>query len=864
MAEITYFRTKHFDRALKEAKLGGPSRRVATKVSAILGSLADSNPFSNVKLTNHGETRIAKCLKYDLGDGWRLVTVQDNRTCGFIYLGDHDAVDRFLDEQKGSRFGVRDGVLVPVPGAGLDIPEPGKSGRASGVPLRLVDLLGPLEDYVLAGLSHRVIRQIDSLDSNSTSDGIVAAVAEIVDAKNQTFLLDVLGLLRAGNEEGWNARIAYERGEIIDSEAVDPNRVIMVEDGDQIRGIIVGTPEYENYIAAIERDSPWHDWFLYLHPEQEKVVRKDYPGSAQLSGVSGSGKTCVLVRRAVRLAARKDARVLIVTLNRSLAGLLRKLVEASAGDQERKRIEVISFFDLARNLLLEVEPDAENSLEEKTWKLAEHVDEVFREYFRRWTNNDDARVLGALQRQLIARRISPETYIREEFDWIRSAVTTADRPSYLTIERTGRRVPILEDRRKDILAGLVGWERKMKNVGVVDYLALTNSLIDSIESIAPRYDHILIDEAQDFGTTELAIIRKLVAETQNDIFLCGDVAQTVLPKHRSLGMASLQLSARDRILQNYRNSREILRAAHALLINNLDETLFEEDGLELLDPKFANFSGPAPLALYADSLEEEIGYARTYAETRLKAGVKSVCIVIAGYTTRDVDAFAKACGADSLNGFYDPLESPLVFSDLEQTKGYEFETLIVVNCRNGVLPARGAPEEEAFRQGCKLYVAMTRARRELILSFSGEASPWLASVSDTIAVEEWSTYEDLNEKFVAGVPQVLPDIEEASLDESLAELTGLEYLYTDDALGLSLEAQEKLEELVDGRGAVSAFGKRLRWRSVGAAATDLHKNRQSDLLFGPKVSDELRVSFARAMPSTRPSQAAEIVGLRST
>ena len=86
VSEVTYFRTKHFDRALKAAKFGGPSRKAATKVSAVLGSLGDKDPFAGLNLTNHGETRIAKCLKYNLGDGWRLVTVQDNRTCGFIFV----------------------------------------------------------------------------------------------------------------------------------------------------------------------------------------------------------------------------------------------------------------------------------------------------------------------------------------------------------------------------------------------------------------------------------------------------------------------------------------------------------------------------------------------------------------------------------------------------------------------------------------------------------------------------------------------------------------------------------------------------------------------------------------------------------
>ena len=39
-----------------------------------------------------------------------------------------------------------------------------------------------------------------------------------------------------------------------------------------------------------------------MQPEQARVAEKDFTGPAQLSGVSGSGKTCVAIKRALRLA----------------------------------------------------------------------------------------------------------------------------------------------------------------------------------------------------------------------------------------------------------------------------------------------------------------------------------------------------------------------------------------------------------------------------------------------------------------------------------------------------------------------------------------------------------------------------------
>ncbi len=101
----------------------------------------------------------------------------------------------------------------------------------------------------------------------------------------------------------------------------------------------------------------------------------------------------------------------------------------------------------------------------------------------------------------------------------------------------------------------------MTAVGVVDYLGLTVALTRHLDRIVPLYTHVLVDEAQDFGTTELRIVRKLVAPGPNDLFLCGDIAQTVLPKHRSPTEAGIAILTRERIQQNYRNSREILAAA---------------------------------------------------------------------------------------------------------------------------------------------------------------------------------------------------------------------------------------------------------------------------------------------------------------
>jgi hypothetical protein len=773
-----------------------------------------------------------------------------------LFVGDHDDTDRWLDSHRGETIGVKDRRLVRVPGVGENPML--RQVLADQHEQPVIDLLDTEAiDHVLGGLPPNLVRKLGMLDGGSSPDQLNDLVGAIADNHKAELVRKVFVLLLEGNVDGAQAHVELSLGRIAPVGEIETKDIVEVLDGEDVRQLRVGSPEYEQWLRAFEQRSSWHDWFLFLHPEQEKVVKADYASVTQLSGVSGSGKTCVVVRRAMRLAERSDARVLLLTLNRSLAGLLRQLVDAACVDERlRSRIEVTSFFELARALLLSFEPQNARHYQDVTWKLDEHVDEVFREYYRCWANNNDAAVLLPLHKSLNARGVSGEKYVREEFDWVRSAVHPNSRAQYLTLDRRGRRFPMIVDWRHALLQGLCGWEQKMRAVGVVDYLGLTSALATHIDKIAPIYTNVLVDEAQDFGTTELRIIRRLVSAGPNDIFLCGDVAQTVLPKHRVLNEAGIEIGTRERIQQNYRNSREILAAAYEILIQNLDNEVVEPGDLEILHPRFANFSGAVPVALAAETLEEEIAYSRAYAATKRRLGARATCVAFAGFSSRDVKAFARRCGEAALDGAYDPSTSWLVFSDLEQTKGYEFDTLIIVNCCAEVLPALDALAEEAFRDTCKLYVAMTRAKHELILSFHGSASPWITAVNGKITTDHWRSVEHLEHALLQGEPNILPELDPNIQNKDFLTLNGLQFLHTSEALRLSVEAQDKLAELVDGRGLQAASsGRRLKWPTMALLSRDLQESRRHDRLFGPNVADELRSKLRLRIGGGRESEA---------
>lgn len=828
-------------------KLGARRREVWTKAQRFINDLV-ANPQMTIdqyKTTQNDESRIRSAVQYDMGQSYQLVTIQKDKCFFVCFVGSHEETDDWLNRNRGLEP-VVDGSYVEFVHVSRngDTPAPREAQPFEGA---LLDRL-PVEtqDQFLDLLPGSAVRSITALRGDTLHPLVQEAASRIGDPDLMSFASDVLASLVAGDRAGAIRLIKLRTGEIAEFDDASDEALSGLQGGAGVRIFDAGSTEQQEFLRLLATEGDHIEWLLYLHPEQKQVVDEDFPASAQLSGVSGSGKTCIAVHRAVRLAERSTtARVLLVTLNRSLADMIRGLVSVAAQDAAiRDRVEVRSFFELCREKLVAFEPNGARRFDSVTWKNGEHVDEIFREYYRCWTNNGDAGVLQDLHRLLVANGINAEAYLREEFDWIRSALQEGQRNQYLTLPREGRRHPIQEASRRQVLSGLEGWERKMEAVGVIDYLGLTTALTRHVDRLRPEWDHIVVDEAQDFGTTELAMLRRLAKEGPDDMFLCGDIAQHVLPKHRNLRAAGITISPRAsrRITVNYRNTRQILEAAYAVLLEDLDETSLDEGkaDLEILDPVYSNREGNLPIVFGADCLEDEIAFALSEIADVMKGDPDArCCLAIAGYSLKEIAEFAELFGANCLGGERDAAKrAGLVFSDLEQTKGYEFDHITIVNCCSNVLPARDAPPEEVHRDCCRLYVAMTRAKNDLRLSYHGRPSRWLEAASKRLGFERWGDTVAMDPAQRRGLPLRLAATEDPGA--SPLTLTGVQFCYMEAALGLSTDAQEKLCELVDGRGLLEAGGRaRRKWRSVGEALADLRRSPDARRRFGPKVSEEL-------------------------
>ena len=73
---------------------------------------------AHIKQTKHGELRIKNCKKFDLGSGYRMVTVQQGTCIYLLYIGSHDDCHHWIENHRGylpDSGDCKDVYLVPRP-----------------------------------------------------------------------------------------------------------------------------------------------------------------------------------------------------------------------------------------------------------------------------------------------------------------------------------------------------------------------------------------------------------------------------------------------------------------------------------------------------------------------------------------------------------------------------------------------------------------------------------------------------------------------------------------------------------------------------------------------------------------------------
>jgi len=815
---------------------GGKYQKAAQTVQGIWGrakldEATVDETFRGVARTNHGEHRIPHCVKFDLTGFARLVVVINDNVCLFLYAGEHDAVDRWLDRNRGLDFVAKrkDATLILDKVRLSDLSQ-GREGRISSE----TDLsAGPLINLLpqryrtklLHDLAEDTLADVMLIESVSNDDDIFEVCTQCAD-QNQTFaLMDVLLSLKSGDVTNAKSRIDLYCQNTQPVTELDSAELKELHSSDA--AVLLSDVDATLFQHFVETAS-FEKWMLYLHPSQRHFVNKDFAGPARVAGVSGSGKTCVVVHRALRLADKYSPEpVLIVTLSAALASLISQLIDAHMGLLRPPNIKVISIFDLCFDKLTQFEPMRRDyytrtSIKKNPHAVSEHFEEVWHEYFMCENNNHDADVLFDIVQMLNARGVYGNEYLRQEFDYVRSTFPPSTRDGYLEMERSGRIVPLEGRFRQQVLEGLSGWERKMNAVGVIDDMGIVAALYRHRDKLEAEYRAALIDESQDLGTLEMEIIRRLVSEGENDLFLCSDAAQTIYTKSTDYRLAGIDLGGRfEKLSQNYRNSRQILTAAHEVLTRALTSMPKGAVNFEVMAPEYASFSSPKPLLLSATSLQDELHHALGFVDALMDGGpaTQRYCIAVCGFGQSAIASLGEQLRMPVLSANADVRTGRVFLSDLELTKGFEFDAVVLINCSESVIPHPNLPAEESFRDLCRMYVAMTRAKTQLVVSYANKMSPFIEAARECFVEAAFSEYCEPRSQGVLHWPaQIVPQV----ANPEIWARDGKGFLKSRDAVGLERTVQEEVLEHVTGHERVRGTErKQLEWKTFGSFVTSL-------------------------------------------
>jgi hypothetical protein len=98
---------KKFNKKMKRLRKGGGKASLAVnRAEEIIKRLSVRKRIGVEdirKLTKYGEFRFDNVLKYDLGGGYRLICVKQEKHIIISYIGSHDDCNRWLENNRGFR-----------------------------------------------------------------------------------------------------------------------------------------------------------------------------------------------------------------------------------------------------------------------------------------------------------------------------------------------------------------------------------------------------------------------------------------------------------------------------------------------------------------------------------------------------------------------------------------------------------------------------------------------------------------------------------------------------------------------------------------------------------------------------------------
>ncbi|QDT90168.1 3'-5' exonuclease [Gimesia algae] len=467
---------------------------------------------------------------------------------------------------------------------------------------------------------------------------------------------------------------------------------------------------------------PWEKWLVFLHPEQRKLVQKQYNGPVKVSGSAGTGKTVVALHRAAYLAEKNpQARLLVTTFSEALAEALKNKLRYLIGNSPKlfERVEV-------------------HSIDQTGYRLYSanigNPDLI--------DKSDLSKMLQEASEFEGTHRFSQQ-FIWSEWNDIVDAWQLDSWEMYRDVSRLGRKTRLGEKQRSQLWTIFERVRNKLTEQNLLTKASMFSEITKYLqqEHKCP-YDYAIVDESQDFGIPEMKFLSAMGSSHPDSLFFAGDLGQRIFQLPFSWMSLGIDIRGRSHTLHiNYRTSHQIRGQADRLLPVELSDV---DGNTENRKGTVSAFSGPNPTIRIFDSEDLEIDGVVQWLRDRIAEGVQAEEIGLIVRSENEINRASKVIESLGLKAVIlgDSIETnpdSVSVLTMHLAKGLEFRVVAVMACDDEVVPLQSRLEsitdesdlEEVYNtERHLLYVACTRARDQLMVSGVDPASEFLDDLKE--------------------------------------------------------------------------------------------------------------------------------------
>ena len=491
---------------------------------------------------------------------------------------------------------------------------------------------------------------------------------------------------------------------------------------------------------------------IELTKEQQACLKYTGDRTLMVKGYAGAGKSLVLMVIAQKLLKKyghaDKNRVAIFTFQNTLVATTRESLQVNGGDEEGVVVSTVnSYLKEIYDELVRIGKAPQQSYPNSKRK-----------------DKDKPRRLKAVETALNKHQTKygkhrfhdlPYDFWLDEFDWMKDMnIGQDDLDAYILYKRKGRgnKYRFSSADYATAFQIYMFYLAYQSKTGQGDWADQPMFLIRNRQLIPDKYkfDHILIDEAQDLSLAQMAALMLLYRDG-GDMIVAMDANQKIHGKYWTPKLLGIEATTK-KLTKSMRTTVQIDSLAESVRSKN-DKQLDEDDRNPRAIPEK---TGPLPKLVHLENQAAERKYVVELVKTYRKANPDMTIGIIAAKNSQ-IDLYSDWLTSATPTIPHEQVRKDATFSMAKpgvkvasafSAKGLEFNLVIIPMFAEGFFPYRYSSDDEEemeqfmIKMRNLVYVSMTRAKNILVISWWGDGgSRFIADMNPDFYEKEGTPFK---------------------------------------------------------------------------------------------------------------------------